>query len=88
MVNMTHHSNDGRTRLSILAEMNMKGLLVGYAGILMNHLHVDPQFTDDYFSRLEVNPLVNRRHDAVLEQLTNQLDHRDTQLIEIGRAHV
>ena len=81
MVNMTHHGNDGRTRLSILAEMNMKGLLVSHAGILMNHLHVDPQLTDDYFSRLEVNPLVDRRHDAVLKQLTNQLDHRDTQFV-------
>ena len=42
MVNMTHHGNDGRTRLGILAEMNMKGLLVNHAGILMNHLYINP----------------------------------------------
>ena len=81
MVNMTHHGNDGRTRLSILTKMNMKGLLVGHAGVLVNHPYVNPQLTDNYFSRLEVNPLIDCRHDTVLKQLTNQLDYRDTQLV-------
>ena len=70
MVNVSHDCHDRRTRHRMIAErMNTTRRIS--ARLFAFELDIKSELFNDNFRGLKVEPLIDRRSDAILKQLTN-----------------